>query len=192
MDVHNSRYEGPTGIIGVIQDACRRAGIPASSIWAAAPHYLAATPNVKVTSALLTYLNVFLAFGLDLGEIQSDAIRFEEQITALVARDPEASAYVRKLEEQVAEMEDEDGDEEGGELAHNPDKPRSTGPLPSADTLIRGVEELLRQQRENNQQHTEDEDDDMSLTPLAKVIPYSEQSYSTMLGGYYRRVTRST
>jgi predicted ATP-grasp superfamily ATP-dependent carboligase len=159
IDVHNSRYEGPTGIIGVIQDACRRAGIPASSIWAAAPHYLAATPNVKVTSALLTYLNVFLSFGLDLGEIQSDAIRFEEQITALVARDPEASAYVRKLEEQVAEMEDGEDEEEDGELAHNPDKPRGTGPLPSADTLIRGVEELLRQQRENNQRHNEDEDD---------------------------------
>lgn len=158
MDVHHSRYEGPTGIVGVLQDACRRAGIPAASIWAAAPHYLATTPNTKVTAALLKYLNVFLSLGLDLSEIQAEAIRFEEQISALVARDPEASAYVRKLEEQIAEMEDEDN--EGDEETFSPDKPTGTGPLPSADTLIRGVEELLRQQRENNQQgHDSDEDE---------------------------------
>jgi proteasome assembly chaperone (PAC2) family protein len=158
MDVHHSRYEGPTGIVGVLQDACKRAGIPAASIWAAAPHYLAATPNTKVTAALLTYLNVFLSLGLDLSEIQSEAIRFEEQISALVARDPEASAYVRKLEEQIAEMEQED--DEDDEEPFSRDTTSGTGPLPSADTLIRGVEELLRQQRENNQQrHDSDEDE---------------------------------
>jgi proteasome assembly chaperone (PAC2) family protein len=155
MDVHSSRYEGPTGMIGVLQDACRRNDIPAASLWAAAPHYLAATPNIKVTSALLTYLNTFLSFGLDLSDIQTDAQRFEEQITALVARDPEASAYVRKLEEQVAGLieEDEDDDEEDendDEIAINPDRAAGTGPLPSADTLIRSVEELLRKERENN------------------------------------------
>jgi proteasome assembly chaperone (PAC2) family protein len=161
MDVHHSRYEGPTGIVGVLQDACRRAGIPAASIWAAAPHYLAATPNIKVTAALLTYLNVFLSLGLDLSEVQSEAARFEEQITALVARDPEASAYVRKLEEQIAEMEEGEDEDEESEIEFSQDKPASTGPLPSADTLIRGVEELLRQQRENNQQnHDKDEDDE--------------------------------
>ena len=51
MDIHSSRYEGPTGMIGVLQDAFRRAAIPAASLWAATPHYLAATPNIKVTSA---------------------------------------------------------------------------------------------------------------------------------------------
>lgn len=158
MDVHHSRYEGPTGIVGVLQDACKRAGIPAASIWAAAPHYLAETPNTKVTATLLTYLNVFLSLGLDLSEIQSEAIRFEEQISALVARDPEASAYVRKLEEQIAEMEQED--DEDDEEPFSRDTTSGTGPLPSADTLIRGVEELLRQQRENNQQrHDSDEDE---------------------------------
>src|SRR5581483_10951178 len=83
MDIHTSRYEGPTGMIGVLQDAFRRAAIPTASLWAAAPHYLAATPNIKVTAALLTYLNTFLSLGLDLSDIQSDAVRFEEQITAL-------------------------------------------------------------------------------------------------------------
>ncbi len=158
MDVHSSRYEGPTGMIGVLQDACRRNDIPAASLWAAAPHYLAATPNIKVTSALLTYLNTFLSFGLDLSDIQTDAQRFEEQITALVARDPEASAYVRKLEEQVAGlMEEGEEDENEDEIAINPDRAAGTGPLPSADTLIRSVEELLRKERENNGQQSNDE-----------------------------------
>ena len=166
LDVRGSRYEGPTGMIGVLHDACRRADIQVSSLWAAAPHYLAATPNIKVTAALLTYLNTFLSLELDLHEIQADAVRFEEQITALVARDPEASAYVRKLEEQVADLidddsEDDEDDEDGDEdiTLNNPDKVVSTGPLPSADTLIRSVEELLRKERENNQQNPDNSED---------------------------------
>ena len=163
LDVRSSRYEGPTGIVGVLYDACLRANIPAASLWAAAPHYLAAAPNIKVTSALLTYLNAFFSFGLDLSNIQADAVRFEEQITALVARDPEASAYVRKLEEQVAGLADEDDEDEDenddGDAVVNPDKIVSTGPLPSADVLIRDVEELLRKQRENGNDEQELNDD---------------------------------
>jgi len=161
IDVHSSRYEGPTGMVGVLQDTFRRANIPVSSLWAAAPHYLAATPNIKVTAALLSYLNTFLSFDLDLSDIQSDAQRFEEQITMLVARDPEASAYVRKLEEQAGEISDDDDDDDDDEIRINPDMPVSTGPLPSADTLIRSVEELLRKERENNQQKSDlDEDNE--------------------------------
>ena len=162
MDIHSSRYEGPTGMIGVLQDKFRRAAIPAVSLWAAAPHYLAATPNIKVTSALLTYLNTLMSFGLDLSDIQADALRFEEQITMLVARDPEASAYVRKLEEQIAgtiASEDEEEDEDEDEATFNPDRTASTGPLPSAETLIRGVEELLRKERENDQEQSDDDEE---------------------------------
>ncbi len=148
MEVHRSRYEGPTGMLGVLHDACRRLNIPSASLWAAAPHYLAAAPNIKVTAALLTYLNRYLSFDLDLSDIQSDAIHFEEQITALVAKDPEASAYVHKLEEQAAEEEDDE--EEDEEVMIEVElEPYRDGPLPSADSLIRDVEELLRQQREN-------------------------------------------
>jgi proteasome assembly chaperone (PAC2) family protein len=160
MDVHSSRYEGPTGMLGVLQDAFRRAAIPATSLWAAAPHYLAATPNIKVTSALLTYLNTYMSFGLNLSDIQADAIRFEEQITTLVARDPEASAYVRKLEEQASGILDaDDEDEDEDESIFTTEKGTGTGPLPSAESLIRGVEELLRKQRENGQQQLNDDED---------------------------------
>ncbi len=162
IDVHSSRYEGPTGMVGVLHDTFRRANIPVSSLWAAAPHYLAATPNIKVTAALLTYLNTFLSFDLDLSDIQSDALHFEEQITRLVARDPEASAYVRKLEEQTSNLleEEDDDEDDDDDLLINPDKPVSTGPLPSADSLIRSVEELLRKERENNQQQSDHDEDD--------------------------------
>lgn len=170
IDVQGSHYEGPTGIVGVLYDAFHHANIPVSSLWAAAPHYLAATPNIKVTAALLTYLNTFLAFDLDLSDIQADAVRFDEQISALVARDPEASAYVRRLEEQsnaIIEEDEEDEEEVEGDEEHernevypNPDKPASTGPLPSADSLIRSVEELLRKERENNQQNFDVNEED--------------------------------
>ena len=160
MDVRGSRYEGPTGILGVLQDACHTAHIPAASFWAAVPHYLAATPNTKVTSALLTYVNTFLSFGLDLGDIQSDALRFDEQITQLVARNPEASAYVKRLEEQVDDDDDDDDDTDEDNTSNYLDKALGTGPLPSADTLIRDVEELLRKERENGPQLFDDEDEE--------------------------------
>ncbi len=161
IDVKSSPYEGATGITGVLHDVFTRAKIPVSSLWAAAPHYLVATPNIKVTSALLTYLNTFLNFDLDLREMQGDAIRFEEQISTLVARDPEASAYVRKLESETERLleEGDDGDDEDdeAEAVITPEKPPVTGPLPSADTLIRSVEELLRQERENNHYDSDEE-----------------------------------
>ena len=159
MDVRGSRYEGPTGILGVLQEACHAEHIAAASFWAAVPHYLAATPNIKVTSALLTYVNTFLSFGLDLNSIQSDALHFDEQITQLVTRNPEASAYVKRLEQQVEEDEDED-DEDGEEGGNYLDKAISTGPLPSADMLIRDVEELLRKERENGPPLFDDEEDE--------------------------------
>jgi len=113
-----------------------------------------------VTAALLTYLNTFLAFDLDLSDFQNDAIRFEEQISALVARDPEASAFVRKLEKETENMlagDDDDESDDDEEATGTPDKPPVSGPLPSADSLIRSVEELLRKERKNN--HTDDEND---------------------------------
>lgn len=167
LDVRDSRYEGPTGMVGVIQETLNQAGIPTASLWAAAPHYLAATPNIKVTAALLTYLNTFLGVELDLQDIQSDAVRFDEQITVLVERDPEAREYVRKLEKQAEEEEEkEDGEDEedddnddDDEMVIHPDRVASTGPLPSADSLIRSVEELLRQQREQQQQDFDEDED---------------------------------
>jgi proteasome assembly chaperone (PAC2) family protein len=164
MEINRSHYEGPTGVIGVLQDACTQANIASASLWAAAPHYLAATPNIKVTAALLTHLNQFLSLGLDLQKIQSEAVRFEEQVSALVARDPEAREYVRKLEEQIANGidpdDEDDDDDEDEEFTLNPDRVLNSGPLPSADSLIRDVEELLREQRAHGPTNQSDDDEE--------------------------------
>jgi proteasome assembly chaperone (PAC2) family protein len=160
MAVNNSGYEGPTGMIGVLHDAFRRAKIASATFWAAAPHYLAATPNIKVTAALLTYLNAFLSLDLDLNEIQSDAVHFDQQVTMLVARDPEASAYVRKLEEQLQKrLSGEDDDDDDDDLL-GLDRIKGTGPLPSADSLIRDVEQLLREQLKNGRPPQNDDDEE--------------------------------
>jgi hypothetical protein len=109
-------------------------------------------------------LNTYLSFGLDLSDIQTDAVHFEEQITALVAKDPEASAYVHKLEEQAIDQDDEDDDDDDDDDEDDDDAPdfiteKRREPLPSADSLIRDVEELLRQQRENgHRQHFDNEE----------------------------------
>jgi hypothetical protein len=161
MDIENSRYEGPTGMIGVLHDTFRHANIASATFWAAAPHYLAATPNIKVTAALLTYLNTFLSLDLDLSEIQSDAVHFDQQVTMLVSRDPEASAYVRKLEEQLQRrLNGEDDENEDDDEIIELDRVKGTGPLPSADTLIRDVEQLLREQLKNGQQPPNDDDEE--------------------------------
>ena len=159
MDLNSSQYEGPTGMLGVLSSVSQDAHIPAASLWAAAPHYLAATPNIKVTAALLSRINQFLSFGLDLSEIESDALRFEQQVTALVARDPEASEYVRKLEERVANGLDDDDDDDDEETI-NLDRPLNSGPLPSADSLIRDVEQLLREQRKDEDKEDKNDDEE--------------------------------
>jgi hypothetical protein len=161
MDVDNSPYEGPTGMIGVLHDTFRQANIASATFWAAAPHYLAATPNIKVTAALLTYLNTFLSLDLDLSEIQSDAVRFDQQVTMLVNRDPEASAYVRKLEEQLQKRLSGEDDDEDDEDIIELDRVKGNGPLPSADSLIRDVEQLLREQLKNGQQPENDDDEEI-------------------------------
>ena len=62
-----SRYEGPTGIVGSLNDACKRQGLPAISIWANVPHYIAASPNIKAAMVLVRRVFTLLDFSADLG-----------------------------------------------------------------------------------------------------------------------------
>jgi hypothetical protein len=94
-----STYEGPTGIVGVVQDACTRAGIPALSIWAAVPHYVSSPPCPKATLALLRHLEDLLDVPIPLGELPDDARAWERGVDELAAEDAEVAEYVRSLEE---------------------------------------------------------------------------------------------
>ncbi|MBI4515554.1 MAG: PAC2 family protein [Deltaproteobacteria bacterium] len=100
LDLTSTRYEGPTGIVGVLVDACRREGLTHVSLWAALPHYIAALPNPRGALALLMQATAFLKLPADLGPLQAAAGVFEQKIDEAVAADAKLSAYVRELKKR--------------------------------------------------------------------------------------------
>ena len=124
-------YEGPTGIVGLVQHACAEAGVPAASLWASVPHYVAASPNPKVALALVRGFEGIAGVAVDAGELESAAEDYERQVSAAVASDPEVKAFVERLETQMDEV-----------TAENPPDEES---LPSADTIARDFQRFLRQ-----------------------------------------------
>jgi len=95
-----SRYEGPTGIVGVFQDACVGAGIPAISFWAGVPHYVAQPPNPKATLALLHSLEEVLDFPVPIEELPAQADEWQKLVDEMAAEDEEVTEYIRNLEER--------------------------------------------------------------------------------------------
>jgi hypothetical protein len=94
-----SRYEGPTGIVGVLQDAANRASLPALSLWAAVPHYVGQAPSPKAVLALLHRVEELLDVTVPLGDLPADARAWESGVNELAAEDSEISEYVRQLEQ---------------------------------------------------------------------------------------------
>ena len=99
LKLEQSSYEGPTGIVGVFQDACMRADIPSVSYWAAVPHYVAQPPCPKATLALLGQLEELLQVSIPLGDLPEDARAWERGVDELAAEDEDIAEYVRTLEE---------------------------------------------------------------------------------------------
>nr|WP_141007494.1 PAC2 family protein [Nocardioides humi] len=97
--LEQSTYEGPTGIVGVLQDACSRVDIPAVSYWAAVPHYVAQPPCPKATLALLTRLEDLLEASIPLGDLPDEARAWERGVDELAEEDEDIADYVRSLEE---------------------------------------------------------------------------------------------
>ena len=100
LALEQSRYEGPTGIVGVFQDACERLGVPAASFWCAVPHYVAQPPCPKATLALLRHLEDLLEVPMPLGELPESARAWERGVDELASDDTEIADYVRALERQ--------------------------------------------------------------------------------------------
>ncbi|MFA5919628.1 MAG: PAC2 family protein [Candidatus Nanopelagicaceae bacterium] len=105
LGVEVSRYEGPTGILGVIQEAAQRRGIDAVSLWAAIPHYAAASPSPKATLGLINALEDFLNISLPQGDLPAQAQAWEKSVDEMAAEDSEISEYVRQLEASRDESE---------------------------------------------------------------------------------------
>ena len=135
LHLSTSRYEGPTGIVGTLNDACKRQGLPAISIWANVPHYIAASPNIKAALALVRRAFTLLDFSADLNDLETAASDFDRRVANVLASDAKVSEYVRRLEERE---EDDEEDEE---------HPGNTDALPSGEELARELEEFLREQR---------------------------------------------
>ena len=132
LGLSRSSYEGPTGIVGIVHDACRRRGITSASLWAAVPHYVAAVPNPKAALALLRRLEGFTGVAIEASELEDAMTRFETQVDRAVASNPEIEELVRRLElEQDDEPEFSEGD------------------MPSGDVIARDFQRFLRQRGEH-------------------------------------------
>jgi proteasome assembly chaperone (PAC2) family protein len=131
-----SRYEGPTGIVGVLTDRCRSAGLDTVSLWAPVPHYVANPPNPPATRALLQRLASVARLPLTLDGLDQLTDLWRAQVDRALGDNDEMVAYVRELEARY------DADHAGtGDDPAFPD-----GPIPSADDLVDEVEQFLREQ----------------------------------------------
>jgi len=112
LKLEQSNYEGPTGIVGVFQDACTQLDIPAVSFWAAVPHYVAQPPCPKATLALVGLIEDLLEVSIPLGDLPEESRAWERGVDELAEEDEEIGDYVRALEEtrDTAELPEASGE----------------------------------------------------------------------------------
>ena len=137
LGLAQSRYEGPTGIVGILHDACHRAELPSASLWAAVPHYVSLAASPKAALALCTRLGGLLGLTLELGDLERAAEAYERQVSEAVATDEETEAYVRELESRRDAL--------GEELE-----------MPSGETLAAELTRFLREHEARRQEEEED------------------------------------
>ena len=128
LGLPSTRYEGPTGIVGVVHAACAQAGLPAATIWAAVPHYVASATNPKAALALLRKVEGLIGVSVDVSELESATADYERQVGLAVQSDADIQAFVERLE-QAADSEDRPGE----------------GEVTSGDDLAREFQRFLRQ-----------------------------------------------
>ena len=136
LGLQASRYEGPTGVVGVLHDACAQAGIASASLWAAVPHYVSLTPSPRAAKALVDRLADLLGADVDTAELDEAAEAYAQQVSEAVASDEETSAYVQDLERRVDELAEE-------------------ADIPSGDAI---AAELTRYLRERDNDEGDDDD----------------------------------
>ncbi|MFN2545620.1 MAG: PAC2 family protein [Actinomycetota bacterium] len=126
LGLEASRYEGPTGIVGVLHDVSNRSQLPSVSFWAAAPHYVPAGVNPKATLALVQRISAFLDLPVDTAELSPSIESWEARVSELVSENEALAEYVHRLEETA-----------GDDI--------QMGNLPSADALAAEIERFLRE-----------------------------------------------
>jgi proteasome assembly chaperone (PAC2) family protein len=133
LGLEPSRYEGPTGIVGVILDLCRQAGIPSVSLWAAVPHYVSLAPSPRAALALCRRLGEVLGTDIDLAELEQASEEYTEQVTEAVASDADTASYVEELERRVDLIE-------------------AAEELPSGESLAAELTRFLREREEDGEE----------------------------------------
>jgi proteasome assembly chaperone (PAC2) family protein len=133
LGVRPTRYEGPTGIVGVLSSTARAAGFATASLWANVPHYISAVENPRATIALVQRFNRLLDAPLDFHELEEAGAQFDAQLAEVLSQNRKVANYVRKLEQKDTEPEEP------------PQEP--AGELPSAQDLVAEIERFLRQQQ---------------------------------------------
>jgi len=130
LGLQASRYEGPTGIVGVVHDACKRANIPSASLWAAVPHYVSLAPSPKAAAALCARLAGLLGTEIDTAELDEAADAYVHQVSEAIATDEETAAYVEELERRADELDESD--------------------IPSGESLAAELSRFLRERDEQD------------------------------------------
>ena len=128
LGLQTSRYEGPTGIVGVLHDACRQAGIASVSLWAAVPHYVSLAPSPRAALALCNRLASLIETKIDVDELEEMVEGYTRHVTEAVSTDEDATAYVDELERRADLIEEDD--------------------LPSGDSLAAELTRFLREREE--------------------------------------------
>src|SRR3954453_5354789 len=138
LGLEPSRYEGPTGIVGVLLDAARSAGIPSLSLWAAVPHYVSLAPSPRAALALVNRFAELSEMDVDTADLETAADEYSEQVTEAVSTDADTAAYVEDLERRVDMISAEED-------------------LPSGDSLAAELTRFLRE-RDEEEEHDEGPD----------------------------------
>ena len=134
LGVRPSRYEGPTGIVGVLNTACREQGLATASVWANVPHYVSGIENPKAALALVQRTLSLLNLQADLGDLEEASRQYDQNLAEIVAQNAKIKAYVAKLESRDAEEQ--------------PAEPTQGSDLPPASELVAEIEQFLRQQQQ--------------------------------------------
>ena len=134
FELQRSRYEGPTGIVGVLHDALSTAGLAAASLWAAVPGYAAQVPSAKAALALLERACSVIATSPPAGALASAAREYDARVAAVIADDEDLMDYVTRLESML--------DDDVNDLDMERDTELDAG---SADELVEEVERFLRE-----------------------------------------------
>ncbi len=130
LGFHRSRYEGPTGIVGVLHAALAEEGLPSASLWAAVPHYISANTNPKAALALLEALEPVVGAQFDPTELEQASTLFDQQVASIAESDPEITAYVEELERR-----------------NDDDEPEAERELPTGDELEADFQRFLRDRK---------------------------------------------